>query len=84
MHSCERYIAILRKNGKIPDIHRSGRPRKLTPENRRQVRMIIKHDHFTTVGEIKAILEENEPELKIGEITIRRELSRLGFVSVLP
>jgi transposase len=84
LRSCERYVAILRKNGNIPEIHRSGRPRKLTPAKRRHVGMIIKHDHFTTVGELKAMLEENDSELEIGETTIRRELSRLGYVAVLP
>ncbi len=84
LRSCERYVAILRKTDNIPEIHRSGRPRKLTPAKRRQVGMIIKRDHFTTAGELKAILEENDSELEIGETTIRRELSRLGYVAVLP
>ena len=84
LRSCERYVAILRKNGNIPEIHRSGRPRKLTPVKRQHIGMIIKHDHFTTVGELKVILEENDSELEIGETTIRRELSRLSYVAVLP
>ena len=41
---CERYVSFLRKNGKIPNIHRSGRLRKLSSEKRRQVGMIIKHN----------------------------------------
>lgn len=84
LRSCERYVAALRKSGKIPDIHRSGRPRKLTPEKRRQVGMIIKHDHFTTTGELKAILEEKDPELNISKTTVRRELSKLGYIAILP
>jgi transposase len=84
LRSCERYVATLQKNGKIPDIHRSGRPRKLTPEKRRQVGMIIKSDHFTTAGELKTVLEEKYPELNVSETTVRRELSNLGFVAILP
>ncbi len=45
--------------------------------------MIIKRDHFTTVGKLKAILEENDLELEIGETTIHQELSRLSYVAVL-
>ena len=37
LRTCQRYVTILKKNGKIPEIHRSGRPRKLSPEKRRQL-----------------------------------------------
>ena len=43
---CQRYVALLRKNGKIPEIHRSGRPRKLSSEKRRQLGMIVKSNHY--------------------------------------
>ncbi|CAB4439391.1 unnamed protein product [Rhizophagus irregularis] len=46
--------------------------------------MIVKHNHFTTAGEMKAQLEEKNPELEVSERTIRRELKNLGFVSVRP
>lgn len=84
LRSCERYISFLRKNGRIPDIHRSGRPQKLSSEKRRQIGMIIKHDHFTTSKELKVMLEEKYPELEVSERTVRRNLNRLGFTSVLP
>ena len=84
LRSCERYVALLKKRGKIPAIHRSGRPRKLSPEKRRQVGKIIKHDHFTTAGELKAKLEEKYPGLDVSERTVRRELSNLGYASILP
>jgi hypothetical protein len=48
LRSCERYASSLRKNGKIPSIHRAGRPQKSSPEQCCQIGMIIKHDHFTT------------------------------------
>ncbi|CAG8767295.1 8928_t:CDS:2, partial [Rhizophagus irregularis] len=35
-------------------------------------------------GEMKAQLEEKNPELEVSERTIRRELKNLGFASVLP
>jgi transposase len=84
LRSCERYISSLKKNGKITIGHRSGRPRKLTPKKRRQIGMIVKHNHFTTAGEMKAQLEEKNPELEVSERTIRRELNNLGFVSTRP
>jgi transposase len=84
LRTCERYVSSLRKNGKIPDIHRSGRPRKLSSEKRRQIGMVIKHDHFTTAKELKTMLEEKYPELEVSERTVRRDLNRLGFTSVLP
>ncbi|CAJ0912087.1 8603_t:CDS:2, partial [Entrophospora sp. SA101] len=35
-------------------------------------------------GELKAKLEENDPELEVSERTVRRELKNLGYVSILP
>ena len=84
LRSCERYVFILRKNGQLPKIHRSGRPRKLSPEQRRQIKMIIKHNHFTTSNELKTMLETKYPELDVSERTIRRSLNKIGFTSVLP
>ena len=46
--------------------------------------MIVKHNHFTTAGEIKSQLEEKYSELEVSERTIRRELKNLGFVSMHP
>ncbi|CAJ0831487.1 15145_t:CDS:2 [Entrophospora sp. SA101] len=77
--SLERYIGLLRKTGKIPVGHSSVRPRKLTSKKRRRIGKILKHNHFTTADELKAKLEENDPELEISERTTRRELKNLGF-----
>ena len=84
LRSCERYVHFLRKNGKIPTIHRTGRPKKISPEQRRQIGMIIKHNHFTTSEELKTMLETKYSELDVSERTIRRNLNRLGYTSVLP
>lgn len=84
LRSCERYVSLLRKTGEIPMNYSSGRPRKLTPEKRRHIGKILKHNHFTTAGELKAKLEENDFELEVSERTIRRELENLGYISVLP
>ena len=84
LRSCERYVHFLRKNSKIPTIHRTGRPKKISPEQRRQIGMIIKHNHFTTSEELKTMLETKYSELDVSERTIRRTLHRLGYTSVLP
>ncbi|CAB4492109.1 unnamed protein product [Rhizophagus irregularis] len=84
LRSCERYVSSLKKNGKIIVHQSSGRPRKLTPRKRRHIGKIVKRNHFTTAGEMKAQLEEKNPELEVSERTIRRELKNLGFASVLP
>jgi transposase len=84
LRSCERYVAHLRKNGKIPKIHRSGRPRKVSPKMRRQIGKIVNSNHFVTAGEIKARLEETHTNFEATEQTIRNELSRLGYVATLP
>ena len=44
--------------------------------------MIIKHNHYTTVSELKAKLKEKDPELEVSERTIRKELTNLGYVSL--
>ncbi len=46
--------------------------------------MIVKHNHFTTVGEIKVQIEEKNPELKVSEYIVCRELINLGYVSIHP
>ena len=84
LRSCERYVSLLKKNGKIPMNYSSGRPRKLTPQKRHYIGTIIKHNQFTTTPELKAKLEENDPKLEVSEHTICRELTNLGFISVLP
>jgi transposase len=84
LRSCERYVSLLKKTGKITIGHRSGRPQKLTPKKRRQIGMIVKHNHFTTASEIKAQLEEKNPDFEVSVWAIRRELKNLGFVSVRP
>jgi transposase len=84
LRSCERYVSSLKKTGKIIIGKRPGRPRKLTPKKRRQIGMIVKHNHFTTAGEMKAQLEEKFSEIEVSERTIRRELNNIGFVSIRP
>ena len=85
LRSCERYVAQLRKNGKISDIHRSGRPRKVSPQMRRQIGRIVNSNHFVTAAaEIKARLEETHPDFEVSEQTIRDELFRLAYTVTLP
>jgi transposase len=84
LRSCERYVSKLHKNGNNSINHSTGRPRKLSPKKRRHIGKILKHNHFTTAGELKAKLEENDPELEVSERTIRRELKNIGYVSILP
>jgi Transposase len=82
--SCERYVATLRKSGDIPEIHRPGCPRILTPWKHHQVGLLLKGNHFRTATEIKARLQETHQELSIGEMTIHREILKLGYEVVLP
>jgi len=84
LHSCERYVAQLRKNGQIPEIHHSGRPRKIPPSQRRQIGKLVNRNHFVTASEIEAQLKETNPNLEVSERTVQRELSRLGYVATLP
>ena len=67
MRSCERYVHFLRKNGKIPTIHRTGRSQKISPKQRRQIGMIIKHNYFTTSKELKTMLGTKYSELDVSE-----------------
>jgi len=84
LRTCQRYVSLLKKSGKLRKIHKSGRPRKLTSEKRRQLGMIIKSNHYTTTTEMKAILEEKYQTFNVSDRTIRRELSHLGYISILP
>ena len=81
MRSCERYVHFLRKF--LPFIELVAQ-KKILPEQRRQIGMIIKHNHFTTPEELKTMLETKYSELDVSERTIRRNLNRLGYTSVLP
>ena len=84
LRTCERYVSLLRKTGNICINYSSVRLRKLVLNQRRHIGKILKHNHFTTVSELKAKLEENNSDLEVSERTIRRELQNLGYVSVLP
>ena len=84
LRSCERYVASLKKTGKIAPIHRPGWPTKLSLKKRHHVRKILKHNHFTTTAELKAKLEDVHPGFKVHERTVRCELKNLGYVAVLP
>ena len=84
LRTCQRYVSLLKKSGKLRKIHKSGRPRKLTSEKRRQLGMIIKSNHYTTTTEMKAILEEKYQTFNLSDRTIRRELSHLGYISIIP
>src|SRR6185369_7908163 len=79
LRTCQQYVSLLTKSGKLREIYKSGRPRKLTSERRRQLGMIIKSNHYTTITEIKAILEAKYWNLEVSDRTIRRELSHLGY-----
>ena len=81
---CERYVSLLNKTGNISIGHSFGRPRKLASNQHHHIGKILQHNHFTTAGELKAKLEENDPNLDVTERTIRRELKNLGYVSILP
>ena len=84
LHSCERYVSLLRKTGKLSINYSSGRPRKLTPKKCCHIGKILKHNYFTTASELKAKLEENNPELEISERTIHHELKNFNFSPILP
>ena len=74
---------MLRKTSDISINHSPGRPRKLSPKKRRHIGKILKHNHFTTAGKLKAKLEENDPELEVSERMVQCELKNLGYVSIL-
>ena len=82
--TCERYVSLLRKTANITIGHSSGCLRKLSANQRRYIRKILKHNHFTTAGKFKAKLEEKDPKLEVSERTVRRELKNLGYISVMP
>lgn len=84
LRSCERYVSQLRKTGEIPEIRRSGRPRKVSPVMRRHLGRLVTENHFITASEIKTQLEVTYPDFEIGEQTIRDELARLGYTASLP
>src|SRR6266498_4154218 len=46
--------------------------------------MIVKYNHFTTAGEIKAQIEEKNPELEVSECTVHHELTNLSYISIHP
>src|SRR5271154_2283703 len=58
LHSCKRYVTLLRKNGNIPENSHVGKPRKISPKMCRQIGRIINLNHFVTAAEIKTQLEK--------------------------
>ena len=83
LRTCEQYVSLLCKTGNLSISHSLGRPRKLVMNQHRHIGKMLKHNHFTTISEMKVKLEENNSDLEVSECTIRHELQNLGYVSVL-
>jgi len=46
--------------------------------------MIVKHNHFTIADEIKAQIEEKNPELEVSKCTVCHEFTNFSYISIHP
>ena len=79
-----RYVAQLKKDGKLEPLPRSGRPRVLSPKKRRQLGRMVQVNTSTNSKELATRLNESNPGLNVSQSTISRELSRLHWKVDIP
>ena len=79
-----RYVAQLKKDGKLEPLPRSGRPRVLSPKKRRQLGHMVQVNTFTNSKELATRLNESNPGLNVSRSTISRELSQLHWKVDIP
>ena len=79
-----RYVAQLKKDGKLEPLPRSGRPRVLSPKKRRQLGRMVQVNTSTNSKELATRLNESNPGLNVSRSTISRELSRLHWKVDIP
>ena len=79
-----RYVAQLKKDGKLEPLPRSGRPRVLSPKKRRQLGRMVQVNTSTNSKELATRLNESNPGLNVSRSTISRELSQLHWKVDIP
>ena len=79
-----RYVAQLKKDGKLEPLPHSGRPRVLSPKKRRQLGRMVQVNTSTNSKELATRLNESNPGLNVSRSTISRELSRLHWKVDIP
>jgi len=72
-----RYIAQLKKDGKLEPLPHSGRPRVLSPKKRLQLGCMVQVNTSTNSKELATRLNKSNPGLNVSQSTISRELSQL-------
>jgi len=79
-----RYVAQLKKDGKLEPLPRSGRPRVLSPKKQRQLGRMVQVNTSTNSKKLATRLNESNPGLNISRSTISREPSRLHWKVDIP
>ena len=79
-----RYVAQLKKDGKLEPLPRSGRPRVLSPKKRRQLGRMVQVNTSTNSKELATRLNKSNPGLNVSQSTISRELSWLHWKIDIP
>ena len=79
-----RYVAQLKKDGKLEPLLHTGRPRVLSPKKQCQLGHMVQADNYTTSQELATKLNESNPGLNVSRSTISRELSRLHWKVDIP
>ena len=79
-----RYVAQLKKDGKLEPLPRSGRPRVLSPKKQRQLGRMVQVNTSTNSKKLATRLNESNPGLNVSRSTISRELSQLHWKVDIP
>ena len=79
-----RYVAQLKKDGKLEPLPCTGRPRVPSLKKQHQLGCMVQADNYTTSQELATKLNESNPGLNVSRSTISRELSRLHWKVDIP
>ena len=69
-----KYIKKLKNNISLNPLPRSGRPRKLSPKQRRHLGQLVSANKYSTSTELSNTLNDHHPNLNVSSRTVLNEL----------
>ena len=78
------YIKKLENGESLDHKPRSGRPRKLSPNQRRHLGQLVTSNKYSTSTKLANILNKHHPDLNVSSRTVLNELHNLQYRCTVP
>ncbi|CAJ0749176.1 1748_t:CDS:2, partial [Entrophospora sp. SA101] len=79
-----KYIKKLKDDIPLNPLPRSGRPKKLSPKQRRHLGQLVSVNKFSTSTEFANILNAHNPDLNVSNRTVLNELHNMQYRGTVP